>query len=668
MQGFIDQVGNTTMYLTTLAFVVITWWVIASTVRRLLGVSVGWIRAILVSIVMVSSVGGVVPWMAEATGFEPDYFDVTMGGPFAMVLLMTALWSFAIGALILVALEIIIPTGSLPSYRELFFGWGKRFRRARRYLTIMMIFGRHGLVSRLRRDPESDGEGASRTAVALREALDECGITFIKLGQMLSTRADILPAAFVRELAKLQTTAEPESWEDISASLEQSLGRPISEVFASVNEAPLASASGAQVHVATLRDGRDVVVKVQRPGALQKAAVDLDILRRLALMLESHAPWAQRMGVAEITEGFAKSLEEELDYRDEADNMRAMKASMARKGVRIPETDARLSGAKVIVMERFDGRPVGRAADIIDSLTEQQRHDAAATLLDAVLAQIVQDGIFHSDLHPGNVFIWPDGSVGLLDFGSVGRIDAVSRRALATLLWAIDADDPVMATDSLLGLVDEPEDLDERALRRSIGMLMTRFRGGLGAGGSLDVFTELFQLVLDHGFAIPSSVATALRSLGALEGTLKLIDPELDLVAAARTAGRETIGAITPERIRKELTAKAMHLMPLMEHLPHRLNKITEDLERGSFTAHLRVLSHPDDRAFVNRMVQQVVLAVLSGAAVIGGIILVITPGGPLILPNMSLWTLLGGLLSFGGFVLALRSIAQVFGTSKYDG
>lgn len=131
MQGFIDQVGNTTMYLTTLAFVVITWWVIASTVRRLLGVSVGWIRAILVSIVMVSSVGGVVPWMAEATGFEPDYFDVTMGGPFAMVLLMTALWSFAIGALILVALEIIIPTGSLPSYRELFFGWGKRFRRAR---------------------------------------------------------------------------------------------------------------------------------------------------------------------------------------------------------------------------------------------------------------------------------------------------------------------------------------------------------------------------------------------------------------------------------------------------------------------------------------------------------------------------------------------------------
>ena len=666
MQGFIGEVGNATVYLGALVVVWFTYWVIASTVRRLLGVSVGWVRSILVAVGMVSAMSAVVPWIARSTGLEGNSYNVSEGGPFLLVLLLTALWSFALGALILVALEIIIPTGSLPRFRDIFFGWGRRFRRARRYVTILAIFMRHGLLSRLRRDPEEDAD-SSRTAVAFREALDDCGITFIKLGQMLSTRADIMPAPFVRELAKLQTTAEPEPWEDISVSLEESLGCPLTEAFASINEVPLASASGAQVHVATLKNGKDVVVKVQRPGAAGKAQVDLDILRRLSRTLEANAPWAQRMGLAEITEGFARSLEEELDYRDEADNMRAMKASMDKRGVRIPITDEKLSGAKCIVMERFDGKPVGKAQEIVAGLSEQQRHDAASTLLDAVLAQIIQDGIFHSDLHPGNVFIWPDGSVGLLDFGSVGRIDAVSRRSLATLLWAIDADDPVLATDSLLELVDAPSDLDERSLRRSIGMLMTRFRGGLGAGGSLDVFTELFELVLDHGFAIPSSVATALRSLGALEGTLKLIDPDLDLVDAARAAGRDTIGSITPEKIKKELTAKAMHMVPLLEHLPHRINKITEDLENGTFTAHFRVMSHPEDRAFVNSMIQQVVLAVLAGAAVLGGILLITTPGGPLILPNLSLWTLLGGLLSFGGFVLALRSIAQVFGTSKYD-
>lgn len=167
------------------------------------------------------------------------------------------------------------------------------------------------------------------------------------------------------------------------------------------------------------------------------------------------------------------------------------------------------------------------------------------------------------------------------------------------LLWAIDADDPAAATDALLELLDRPDMLDERALQRSIGVLMTRFRGGLGSGGSMAVFSELLGLVVDHGFRVPPQIAAALRSLGALEGTLKLIDPSLDLVAAARTVGRASVGDITPERVKSEFTKRALHLLPLMEQLPRRINKISADLENGQLTAHIRVASHPDDRSFL---------------------------------------------------------------------
>ena len=503
--------------------------------------------------------------------------------------------------------------------------------------------------------------------MALRRLLEDAGVTFTKLGQMLSTRADLLPAPYIAELSRLQNAVAPLPWDVVREEIEREVGRPIVEVFAEVDPEPLASASVAQVHSARLLDGTPVVLKAQRPDAAEQADLDLEIMLRIATTLERNAEWARVVGVRRLARGFADSLREELDYLIEADNMRALRATLDADAVRIPRVYEEFSSARLLVMEEFSGVPVVQAEDLIARLSPEQRTDSASVLLRSVLGQIVTEGVFHADLHPGNVVIWPDGAVGLLDFGSVGRLDADSRQTLALLLWAIDADDPGTATDCVLELLDRPAGLDERELQRSIGKLLARFRGGTGPGGTLKVFSELFTLVIGYHFTVPPEIAAALRSLGAVEGTLKHIDPGLDLVAVARSVGRSTMGDLTPARVKDEITSRAIRLLPLLEHLPRRINRITEELERGAFTTHVRVISHPDDRRFLIGLVQQLVIALLSGASVIGGILLATSPGGPPLLPNLSAFAFLGYLLAFAGFVLALRAVALVFGRPWQD-
>ncbi len=666
---WVNALGGIVGTLLSLGLALAQTWLVATTVRRLLGVRVGWPRAFLVSLVTIAAAFQVIFWLLSSgrLGVSGDRITESDVVPVLLASGLVLLWSFALGAAILVTLEVVIPTGSLPPLRSLVLGWGRRWRRGRRYAQIMAIAARHGLGAQLRGlRPPGPGR-APETAVALRRLLEDAGVTFTKLGQMLSTRADLLPAPYTAELSRLQNAVAPLSWDVIDNEISSELGRPVSEVFAEIDHEPLASASVAQVHSARLPDGTAVVVKAQRPQAADQADLDLEIMLRIATTLERNAEWARIVGVRRLARGFADSLREELDYRVEADNMRSLRATLDADAVRIPRVYDELCTPRLLVMEEFTGVPVSQAGDLIAQLSPEQRSKSASILLRSVLGQIVSEGIFHADLHPGNVVIWPDGSVGLLDFGSVGRLDADSRQTLSLLLWAIDADDPGTATDCVLELLDRPTGLDERELQRNIGKLLARFRGGIGPGGSLKVFSELFSLVISYHFTVPPEIAAALRSLGALEGTLKQIDPNLDLVAEARSVGRASMGDLSPSKIKNEITSRAIRLLPLLEHLPRRINRITEELERGAFTTHVRVISHPDDRRFLVGLVQQLVIALLSGASVIGGILLATSPGGPPLLPNMSAFAFLGYLLAFAGFVLALRAVALVFGRPWQD-
>lgn len=630
-------------------------WFLVVLVRRLLGIRVGWFRAVVVALVIGGSTAPFLQWLLQSGWLGAP----SASAPGMMLLaLVVVLWAFALGSLVLVVAEVAVPSGSLPPARRLVTGWRSRWRRWRRYAQVLAIASRHGLGTQLRGLGGNRGSAPERTARALARALDDAGVTFVKLGQMLSTRADLLPEAYVSELSRLQVRAQPEPWSAIEAMLDTELGRPWQQVFTEIDPEPLASASVAQVHAARLPDGSQVVVKVQRPTALRSVQVDSQILLRLARTLDRNARWARRLGVRGLVAGFTDSLAEELDYRVEMDNLAALAESSARHGVRLPELHAAPSTARLLVLERFDGQPLSRR-DGLDELPEDHRRAAAQTLLTTVFEQVLVAGVFHADLHPGNVFWWPDGSVGLLDFGSVGRLDAATRRNLGLLLWAVDNDDPVFATDTLLEMLDRPADLDERALQRGIGQLIVRAR--TSRGRPADLFPDLLGLVMRHGLQVPPQLAAALRCLGALEGTLRLLDPDLDLLAVARESGRGLLAEPSPQRLKEELTDRGVRLLPLLDQLPRRISKVTEDLERGRTTINLRLLADPDDRRFLTGLVQQLVVAVLAAAAVLGGILLITSGTGPQLLPGFGWLDLLGYLLAFAGFVLALRSVAQVY-------
>jgi ubiquinone biosynthesis protein len=311
-----------TLVLTVLAF--------GAVIRRLLGVRVGLIRTGLAAILAIWVAGRIM--IALSAGAEP-----ADAGTALLLMLLAVCCASLLSMIVLVIGEVILPDGSLPGPLELWRGWRARRSRTRRYWQIVRIAVRHGLGRFLRGQQHTGLESVAarrQLARSLRQALDEGGATFVKLGQQLSTRRDVLPGEFTDELALLQDHAAPLPWDDIAAVLRQELGRPVDEVFAAVDPAPLAAASVAQVHAARLPDGAEVVVKVQRPG-IAGIERDLDILHRLARTVEVRTRWGAALGLRGLADGFAEALREELDFRIELENLNAV-ATMQPAGIRVP--------------------------------------------------------------------------------------------------------------------------------------------------------------------------------------------------------------------------------------------------------------------------------------------------------------------------------------------
>jgi ubiquinone biosynthesis protein len=638
--------------------------------RRLLGVPVGWPRTIVVSLLVSWLFNGVVILIGRIPGVdlavESSGTDISaeIGTVQALLLVLLGLaWAVAFGLALLVILEAIVPTGSLPRPIPWLRGLPARWRRSRRYAQIITIATRHGLGGYLRgRGRVPSGESDSAVARSLREALADGGVTFVKLGQMLASRPDLIGPAFARELSQLQSDVPASPWPVVESAVRSELGRPLPEVFATVDETPLAAASVAQVHPGTLLDGTPVVLKVQRPEARAQVTADLDIVIRLAGWLQRSTGWGRRLGIVNLAEGFAASLDEELDYTVELANHAAVAADLEpRDGVVVPHAYRELSTPRLIVMERMSGTPVSRAAPLLATMDPAIRLSMAHRLLRTVLRQVMVTGVFHADLHQGNVLVDGTGRLALLDLGAVGRLDSGSRDALGLLLHAIERRDSVAATDAVLDLLDRPDDLDDRVFERELGQLLQRFAGA-GGGGSSGMFQALFSLVIRHHFAVPPQVAAALRALGALEGTLWSISPGVDLVAAAREEGRELLASrFGPSEVRAALEDQLVTLLPLLHRLPRRISSITESFERGRSVVSVRVLADERDRGFVTGIVQQLTTTVLAAACALGGIILLVSDTGPYMLPTVRRYAFLGATLFFFGFVLAARALALVF-------
>ena len=670
-------------------WVIVAGLILTAIIRRILA-GVGWLRSFLVSVVVMLVGLPVSVVLGRAIGiFTPDGRVAVSWWIALIVSALAFLWLFVAAISILVVAEVVLPTGAAWTPMEAWQQTAKGLRRQRRYAHLSWVIATSGLWRSWRRGPASEGFGE-----ALVGMLERSGVTFIKLGQILSTRPDVLPPAVSQALSTLQSSAARVPAADIRDVLREEWGADPGDVLGSFDDEPLAAASVAQVHRATLRDGTPVVVKVQRPGAREQVAVDCDIVLRFTEMAERRLEWARAMGVAALGRGLVATLREELDDRVEARNTLAVSRTLeAHPDIVTPVVDEHLSTARVLVMTRLEGRGVLEAApDLPDGAGPR----LAQNLMDATLEGILVRGVFHADLHPGNIMVVPargprrrvpvsadapegptnvheggfgganplDVRLGLLDFGSVGVIDAETRQLLATLLLALVTDDDVSATTAVTMAFDVTGEVDPRALQRDLGRILALLAQTRRVDAS--TFSDVFAVLHDHGIAVPGDVAGAFRTLTSLEGALQALDPGYGLYEGMRRSLPALVrGLASPTRTAGLAASTALTSAAIARRLPARVERVTEDLERGRFQVRTRAFASAGDRAWLRSLLDDAVSAVFAVVAIALACVFLVVDGGPQITEALSAYDVVAGGLGFAGIVLVLRLVVRLFTRSR---
>ncbi|SMX98423.1 ABC1 kinase family protein [Brevibacterium antiquum] len=638
-------------------------------VRRMMFTGTGAARNIIVSLAIGLSIWPITLQAYRLLGVAEggNYPTLDMSFPAIMIFLLLFAWFIVIQMFVLLAIELVMPTGSLTSLLRSapkIPTWYRRFSRLAQIQKILIQFGlSRYLKPRIPTLRVSLREIASTT----RDALAAAGVTFIKLGQFIATRGDMIPHEFVEEFSTLQAGVPPVPFAEVKEQLETQWGRPVAEVFAEFDEVPFAAASVAQVHRAVTWDGRVVAVKVQRPKIRKQVRADCDIVLTLAERLERSTDWASKVGIGKLARSFVDSLQGELDYRGELGHIEALRkadetgrsTSGTDSKVTIPRVYKEYSGEFVIVMDLIEGVPLSHATEVVDGLSELARNEIAQDLFLMVVRQVLGKGIFHADLHPGNIVISPAGRAGLVDFGAVGRIDKRDRRAIALLLMAFDSQNSQAATAAILDLLGTPSDVNLRELQREIGQILLKYGDGMPGSTSAALFGELIDFVVDFGFPMPVSVATAFRAISTLEGSITRLNPELNLLALVTENGRgllREVGGLGVDRQEAALYAAAV--APQIAELPGQLSRIAGHLQDGTLDVGTSGLNISTIKNLLKSTVEQFIQVIVSTALILGGVILMAANFGPQLAPELKLFTYFGAWVLLVGSVIAALVLA----------
>ena len=537
----------------------------------------------------------------------------------------------------------------------------RRGRRVSRYAQITRIAIRNGLGPSLGLGRHSEDGEARQVPFArrLRHSLEECGGMFVKMGQVASTRSDLVSPPVAEELSHLQDHVAPAPPEGVRELLEDELGAPVDEVFAEFTWDPLAAASIGQVHCARLHGGQQVVVKVQRPGIANSVNRDLDVLDELATMVEQRTTWGADYHVSDLADEFAERLREELDFEIEARNASDIAANLDDDSdVRIPAVFRDLTTRRVLVMEWMDGVSV-RETDEIDGLGFDRRV-LAEDLLRTMLRQMLIDAQYHADPHPGNVMVLRDGRLALIDFGAASRIDPLQQTAIRDVMIGVSQRDPDLLRQAVLQVATLRRDVDDEELERALARFMTRHLAP-GMVPSAAMFNDLLQLFFTFGINLPPELSTFFRALITLEGTLTTLSPGYPVIDRAEAIAAEWMRArLAPSTLEELAREELIRMGPLLRRLPRRLDRMANQIERGNFRARVSLFSDPHDEHVVTKLVNRTVLALAGGVVGLIGAILVGISGGPPFAGDTSLYEFFGYFSLFCSVVLIMRVIVSV--------
>ena len=517
----------------------------------------------------------------------------------------------------------------------------------------------------------------------VRRALEELGPTFVKLGQVLATRVDLFTPEWIAEFGKLQDSAPASPYTGIRQQLSEDLGAPPEQIFAAFDPEPLAAASIAQVHRARLEDGSEVVVKVRRPGIRPIIEADLRWLMRLAELAEAENPELRNFRPQEVVRQFSLSLQRELDFATECRNSEGIANNFAGYTdqdtapqaitdqapdsataglppappaiIVIPRVHWQWTGERVCVQEFIAGIP-GRDLAAVDR-AGLDRKILARRGAHAVLKMIVEDGLFHADPHPGNVFYLPGNRIAFIDFGMVGRLTEERRDQLIRLMLGLVRHEPARVADVMLDWTGDGT-VDEAGLLSEIQTFVDQYYGvslkqlSLGA-----MLTDLVAILREHRIALPADLALLIKAFITLEGMGRELDPDFDMAGEAIPILEQSLRArYTPAALIKRGWRSAGEMLSLIADLPHDLSRLLRAARRGRLEIRIDVtnLKHVGNQldGSANRLVVGIVVAAL----IIGSSIVMTVPGGPTLL-GLPLFGLLGYLGAAIGGVWLLLSI-----------
>ena len=528
--------------------------------------------------------------------------------------------------------------------------WRKNFHlnRSRQIAGALLVHGRDFLTSGNHESHKTSADASKGRAVHLRLALEELGTTFIKLGQIVSTRADLLPPEFLAELTKLQDSTPPVPFEAIEQVLVSELGQPIEKLFAEFDPTPLAAASIGQAHAAVLGDGTEVVVKIRRPGVVEQVNEDLEILKELAATASRHLEFADRYDLAGLVEEFSQTLLSELDYIREGHSAERFAANFANDpGIHVPRVFWEATTARVLTLERIRGIKIND----LDGLDKQgtDRRWLANYATSVVLKMVCDDGFFHADPHPGNFFIEPNGTLGLIDFGMVGVLDKRTQELLADLLICINRVDADRLVDVFLDLGVTRKRIDRALVRRDVERLLSTYWGlPLGELRVGALLNDVYTIMRRHQLHLPSNLALLLKTVIMIEGMGVNLDPGFHLTDSLTPyTERLVMRRYSPFKWFHDLGRASFDLARLGAEMPDHFRRIVSAAEDGNLQIGMRPEGFDPVINRLERIANRIVLGVIA-AAFINGLAVLVSVYKP---PGWERWAGVG--FAFG-FVCAL--------------
>jgi ubiquinone biosynthesis protein len=537
-------------------------------------------------------------------------------------------------------------------------------RNVGRLKEIVSVLGKHGFASVFQKTDLAKylpGTTEEVDPVSLptrtRQAFEELGPTFVKLGQLLSGRSDIIPKNFVEEFKKLQDNVRTVPFEEIENLIREELQAEIDDVFLNFDREPIASASIGQVYSATLKSGESVVVKVQRPGIEDKIKSDISILTTLATVIEKQIPEARIIGPKRIVNEFFRTMDLELDYQVEMNNCRRVKKNFeGEEGIVVPEVYSEFTTKRVLVMEKLDGVRFSDMDTILSGKFDTKK--LVNIGMHALFKMIMEDGLFHGDLHAGNLFAMSGDRIGLIDYGMMGRLTQKSRDALLQMLIAIVDEDYESLCYEFLDLGEYPGSVNIEQFIRDVSNEVGPYLGlNLNEVNMGKVLTDATSVAVKHRVQIPSEWMMVFKALITIEGLGRELDPELDLMGMTTEVAKRLASAkLDIKRFTKDINWIARDLHALLQTVPRQAKIYSKKLAKNDYAIELDVRGLDDFKKENRDGFQIIGYGIIATGLMITGAMTIDLDNMPTLfnLPWLSTVCLISG-LSLGIFTVTSR-------------